>query len=95
MILTLARGNYCPFQRQLRSERAIAYSDFAEAVRMDLRGWDNWWFRKHRSRRRRHTYDALMKAYDLDSATYHALRIMQNPCVRVAHRGVTAGRRPA
>jgi hypothetical protein len=65
------------FQRQLRSERAIAYSDFAEAVRMDLRGWDNWWFRKHRSRRRRPAYDALMKAYDLDSATYHALARVQ------------------
>lgn len=65
------------FQRQLRSERAVVYSDFAKAVTAARRGWDNWWFRRHKGRRRRVAHNALMKAYDLDGAAYHALARVQ------------------
>jgi hypothetical protein len=74
---TAQQGEISAFRQQLRLERASAYSDFAQAVRMDLRGWDNWWFRRHKSRKRHLAYDALMKAYDLDSAAYHALARIQ------------------
>lgn len=61
------------FQQQLRSERMIVYSDFAEAVTASRRGQDNWWFRRNEDPNGRTAFDAKMEAYNLGTQAHHAL----------------------
>ena len=67
------RAETFSFQQQLRSERMIVYSDFAQVVKDYQRAQDSWWFRNREDPKSKDAYDAFVKALDLGSSVQHAL----------------------
>jgi len=67
------RAEMAAFQQQLRSERLIAYSDFAGAVKEFQRGQDNRWFRTNEDPDGSIAFTARMEVYQLSSTAHHAL----------------------